>query len=659
MKLSSIAFVTLLVTTMTLVGCGGSETTKTITQSETLPVKSMKLTPYGALSLQSDNALGIRLRNGVFLGHTSPIDVVTATEASETADDNFSRAITQEDGVDESDRFHFNGQQLFLTINNRFNDTDDTQEQSDLLRILQRKSDNSLQKLSDTPLVIGDEKQHINGMYVNGYSVSLLSSDAQHSWPIAYDIFYPTEQQFSISIFDTKELTAPSLKQQFTLDGHVLSSRQIDNKLYVVSSFAPSIRNIVDPTVLEQGNEAIFEALKQAPLIDFLPHITDLVGKKTSLIADHGCYIPTVFDQNSGHQGLILMTVIDTRNPTDIKSRCVNAQAQGIYVSKNSVYLYGEQYQDNVTDLQSVIYKFSITEEGLSYRAYATLDGNFGFRNSQFRFNESGEYLTTVSTTYDENYSPTHQLSVFKDDGTDVLAAVGHLPNQVHPEPIGKPNEDIYAVRYFNNKAYIVTFERTDPLYVIDLSNKENPTVEGALEIPGYSAYLHPINQELLLGIGQHIWAQDDDSDLPVINDGAQVSLFDVGEPQSPMQLGNYIYKDSFTPVEFDHHALSYLQLSANNHRIALPTERWIAGISTSTTSQLTSTLQLLEINGEGRSANLEPVGKIEFKKNINSSYFSNIDARSILTAQGVYYIHGNDVLYRDWQEGSEPIGPF
>ncbi len=658
MKLSSIASVTLLATSITLVGCGGSETATTM-PAQKLPMKSSTVTPYGALTLQGDNALGTRLRNGVFLAHTTPLNAVYTAQTSETADSNFSKTITQEAGVDESDRFHFNGQQLFLTINNQFNYTSDNNEQGDVLRILQRQTDNSLQKLSDTTLVIGDEKQHINGMYVSGNRVSLLSSDAQHSWPIAYDLFYPLEQQFSISIYDAQNLTLPSLKQQYTVDGHVLSSRQIDNKLYVISSFSPSINHVVDADVLNQENEVVFEALRKAPLSDFLPHVTDIAGNKTSLVSSNSCYIPAQFDENSGHHGLVLMTVIDTEKPAAIKSQCVNAQAQGIYVSKDAVYLYGEQYQESITDLQSVIYKFAISDEGLNYRAYATLDGNFGFRNSQFRFNESGNYLTTVSTTYDENYAPTHQLSVFKDQGDDVLTAVGHLPNQAHPAPIGKPNEDIYAVRYFNNKAYIVTFERTDPLYVIDLSNKEEPTLEGALEIPGYSAYLHPVNQELLLGVGQHILVQDDDSDLPVIDEGAQVSLFDVGEPQSPVQLSNHIYKDSFTPVEFDHHALSYLQLSANSHRIALPTEQWVASISTDTTSQLTSTLQLLEINGEGSSAILESVGKIEFKKDINSSYFSSIDTRSILTAQGVYYIHGNDVLYRDWQEGSDTIGPF
>lgn len=121
----------------------------------------------------------------------------------------------------------------------------------------------------------------------------------------------------------------------------------------------------------------------------------------------------------------------------------------------------------------------------------------------------------------------------------------------------------------------------------------------------------------------------------------------------------NYLYKVSFTPVEFDHQALSYLQLTANSHRIALPTKSWIRSISTGTNSQLTSALQLVEINGEGSSASLEPIGKIEYKKDINSSYFSSIDARSILTVQGVYYIHDNDALYHEWQEGSKSIGPF
>ncbi|MGB1299471.1 MAG: hypothetical protein ACPG8A_14400, partial [Psychrobium sp.] len=87
------------------------------------------------------------------------------------------------------------------------------------------------------------------------------------------------------------------------------------------------------------------------------------------------------------------------------------------------------------------------------------------------------------------------------------------------------------------------------------------------------------------------------------------------------------------------------------------PVESW------STTGQngshLTSTLQLLEITGVGSDATLSNVGQVTLNKDISASYFSSIDARSILIDDGVYYIHGNDVVYRNWQQGSDTLGPF
>ncbi|MCG7529969.1 beta-propeller domain-containing protein [Psychrobium sp. MM17-31] len=667
MNLSLVAS-SIIATAFAISGCGGGSSSTQPTPNPTpnptpqptttLPERSEQPLVFGALSQQGESSLGKRLRNGVYLAHTSPINNLFTVQANETADSNHSKAITQEAGVDESDRFHYNGQQLFLTINNKFNYGSEASESSDMLRILQRQSDNSLTKLSDTPIVVDDEQQFIDGMYVNGDNVSVFSTAANNNWPIMFDIFYPSQHEFSLSIFDTSNHTAPNLKQQFTFDGYVLSSRQIENKLYVVSSFSASIDTVIDSSVMAQDNEAIYKALNNAPLSEFLPHVTDIDGNKTSLVPNNECFVPQNFDENSGHHGLVLLSVIDTNNPTNVKSRCINTTANGIYVSKDAVYLYGEQYHQDVTSLESVIYKFAITDDSVEYRAYATLDGNFGWRNSQFRFNEQGDYLTTISTTYDKDYTPTHQLSVFKDDGSKVLKAVGHLPNQTHSTAIGKPNEDIYAVRYFNDKAYIVTFERIDPLYVIDLKNPEEPVIEGTLEIPGYSAYLHPIDEQLLLGVGQHvILRDDDDGDLPTVDQGAQVSLFDVSEPKSPAQLGNQVYKDSFTPVEFDHHALSYLKLANDSHRVAIPVESW--STTTQSSSFLTSTLQLLEVTGIGSDATLSNVGQVTLKKDISASYFSSIDARSILIEDGVYYIHGNDVVYRDWQQGSDTLGPF
>lgn len=102
--------------------------------------------------------------------------------------------------------------------------------------------------------------------------------------------------------------------------------------------------------------------------------------------------------------------------------------------------------------------------------------------------------------------------------------------------------EQIYAVRFLADKGYVVTFKQTDPLYVLDLSSAKNPQKVGELKIPGYSAYLHPIDDNLLLGIGK---------------EGSQVkiSLFDVANPKIPKELDTYQLKDYWTEIEQNHRA--------------------------------------------------------------------------------------------------------
>lgn len=106
--------------------------------------------------------------------------------------------------------------------------------------------------------------------------------------------------------------------------------------------------------------------------------------------------------------------------------------------------------------------------------------------------------------------------------------------------------ERIYAVRFAGEKGYVVTFRQTDPLYTLDLSNPADPRVRGELKIPGYSAYLHPVAEDRLLGVGQ-------DTTEEGRTKGAQVSLFDVSDLATPRRLavadlGEY----STSSAEFD-----------------------------------------------------------------------------------------------------------
>jgi uncharacterized secreted protein with C-terminal beta-propeller domain len=114
--------------------------------------------------------------------------------------------------------------------------------------------------------------------------------------------------------------------------------------------------------------------------------------------------------------------------------------------------------------------------------------------------------------------------------------------------------ERIYAVRFIDDTGYVVTFRQVDPLYTVDLSDPSNPRVLGELKIAGYSAYLHPIADDLLLGVGQDATEQGQIR-------GAQLSLFDVSNLRAPKRLhqlglGEYSSSD----VEYDHHAFLWWQ---------------------------------------------------------------------------------------------------
>jgi uncharacterized secreted protein with C-terminal beta-propeller domain len=102
--------------------------------------------------------------------------------------------------------------------------------------------------------------------------------------------------------------------------------------------------------------------------------------------------------------------------------------------------------------------------------------------------------------------------------------------------------ERIYSVRFIGNRGYVVTFRQTDPFYVLDLSEPTRPQLKGELKIPGYSAYLEPITEDKILGVGQE-------------QSQVKVSLFDVTDAEKPTELDKYLLKDYWSEVLSNHHA--------------------------------------------------------------------------------------------------------
>jgi hypothetical protein len=129
------------------------------------------------------------------------------------------------------------------------------------------------------------------------------------------------------------------------------------------------------------------------------------------------------------------------------------------------------------------------------------------------------------------------------------------------------PDEDIQSVRYLGDTAYVVTFRRTDPLYVVDLGDPAAPRTLGELKVEGYSAYLHPLGGGRLLGIGQ------DADPTTGITRGLQLSTFDVADPTRPTRLDVAVEPDSASVAEWDHHAVTV----TSDGLVAVPIERWSA----------------------------------------------------------------------------------
>ncbi len=169
-----------------------------------------------------------------------------------------------------------------------------------------------------------------------------------------------------------------------------------------------------------------------------------------------------------------------------------------------------------------------------------------GFLLGQFSMSEHDGFLrvaTTEGPAWWDAFAAREsesRVTVLTERG-DVLEPVGEVTG------LGR-GERIYAVRFLGDVGYVVTFRQVDPLYAIDLSDPIRPAVTGELKILGYSAYLHPVGEGLLLGIGQD--ATPEGRTL-----GTQVSLFDVSDPAHPLLLDRRPLSLGSSEAEYDHHA--------------------------------------------------------------------------------------------------------
>jgi uncharacterized secreted protein with C-terminal beta-propeller domain len=233
---------------------------------------------------------------------------------------------------------------------------------------------------------------------------------------------------------------------------------------------------------------------------------------------------------------------------------------------------------------------------------------------------------TTSPDGWDGDEDSESRITVLMQSG-ETLSTVGIV------DGLGK-TEQIYSVRFMGDVGYVVTFRQTDPLYTIDLSDPSAPEMMGELKIPGYSAYLHPVGEGLVMGVGQD--ATDTGQVL-----GTQVSIFDVSDLANPERVDTFTLSEGTnSQVEYDHHAFLYW-----DGLTVIPVQKYWWDESTEKEEMFMGAIALRV----GESGELEDLGEIVHPGGDKSDWDWDAQIlRSAVIGEFVYTISADGVLKSD-----------
>lgn len=331
--------------------------------------------------------------------------------------------------------------------------------------------------------------------------------------------------------YDISDRANPKEEWRVYQDGDYLSARKVGNKIILISNYS-------------------------VPLYMDNVKITDYCIPEV-YYGNEGCRIPSddicVMGEVRDSSYVVASTLDVTNHKETFNSTAVLGGGENVYCTKNNLYVTSGRYEETISSGgdaaaeifmidDSAIYtteilKFDISGEKIQYKTKGKVNGT---ALNQFSIDEYNNYLR-IATTTGNFQNAKNNLYVLDSD----MVIVGMV------EGLAK-GETIKSVRFMGDTGYVVTFEQTDPLFVIDLKNPESPEILGELKIPGFSNYLHPVTENYLLGIGVN---GDDEG----AGNGMKVALFDVSDKKNPKEVANF----EVLPQENGDNLCGYLDCSA------------------------------------------------------------------------------------------------
>lgn len=521
------------------------------------------------------------------------------------------------------------------------------------IRILSTNPNNATaQQVTSIPLTDGE---YVQGLYVqNDRLISIGTSQYYGSYGDVWRQIAPWGQQsLSVKVYDTSNIDSIEKTSDIRIDGGFVDSRRIGDTLYLISRHTPHWDTIYYYPANQQETNANKQVLVNATPADIIPNIT--VNEQTRpLFSAQDCLI-TRDDKTNDYTYPVItsVTAVPLNNPSDAQTTCYDEDANGVYMSSNAIYLSQARYDSS--EGRTRVHKFALDAGKPTYRGSAELPGELWSRGqADFRMSEKGNQLRVITTRYtgDSADLRDHQLTILQEASDDLrLDPLATLPNSSRPTELGKPNESLYGVRFLDDRLYLVSFEQIDPLYVLDLSNPADPYIAGELEIPGFSDFLHPVNDELLLGLGQS--AQ---------NQGlVKLSLFNVADIANPLELATVLLGKeggwNYTEAQYNRHAFTYLQQADGSDRLTVPVQSSYNNEQGGYVNE--NRLYLMEINGKTNpaAASLDLIGNIIASPAPNENWYGGQN-RSVIHDDAVYFLSGDYIWSAPWTDPNNQTGP-
>ena len=360
-------------------------------------------------------------------------------------------------------------------------------------------------------------------------------------------MWMPHDGMAMASIYSLENPASPTLVREIGAEGHLSHARLTDNTVYFVSNL--------------YGRMWAFQENEDIELRPF--HYDSEDGEESTAIAyDDITILPNTLE---GSYTMISALSLDDLESSQVTTKGYLGSSEQLYMSTESLYLTTTVYErsdeegsDEATSRimmwnpgvrDTEVFKFAIDQTAITYVASHRLEGHLLNQFSMDEYKDHFRVVTTEGDAWNESQPSENHLFIL-DANMNRVSEIKGLAKE----------ERIYSARFMGDKAYMVTFKETDPLFVFDVADPKNPKVLGELKIPGFSNYLHPVGENHLLGIGYdtEMVTFPGMKEPSLVTGGMKLSLFDVSDFANPKEQDTEIIggQGTYSPVQYDHKAL-------------------------------------------------------------------------------------------------------